>query len=75
MPGTAPQGWQNPKPSYSAEDVTDSEQFERIEGNINAIETGARTLDPAQAPTGNVGTLRQFLDWFGESDQGHPRHH
>ncbi len=64
MPGTAPQGWQNPKTSYSAEDVTSPEQFERIEGNIHAIEQGSRTIDPSQAPTGNVGTLRQFLDWF-----------
>lgn len=64
MPGTAPQGWQNPKTSYSAEDVLTPEQFERIEGNAYATELGARTIDPSQAPTGNVGTLRQFLDWL-----------
>ena len=64
MPGTAPTGWQNPKTSYSAEDVLTPEQFERIEGNAYATELGNRTIDPTVAPTGNVGTLRQFLDWF-----------
>ena len=34
------------------------------EGNIDALDKGRRTCDPAQAPTSNVGTLRQFLDWF-----------
>lgn len=61
---TAPSGWQNPKTNWGSPDVPLPPDFNRIEGNINAIETGARTLDPAQAPTGNVGTLRQFLDWF-----------
>ena len=64
MPGTAPQGWQNPKTSYTADDVLTPEQFERIEGNAYATELGNRTIDPTVAPTGNVGTLRQFLDWF-----------
>lgn len=64
MPGTAPQGWQNPKTSYSAEDVLTPEQFERIEGNAYATELGARTIDPSQSPTGVTGTLRQLLDWF-----------
>jgi hypothetical protein len=36
----------------------------RIEGNINAIEAGTRTLDPSQAPSSNQGTLRQLLDRF-----------
>lgn len=64
MPGTAPTGWQNPKTSYTAEDVLTPEQFERIEGNIYAIEQGERTIDPSQVPTGVVGHLRNFLDWF-----------
>lgn len=64
MPGTAPQGWQAPKTSYSADDVLTPEQFERIEGNDYATELGNRTIDPTQAPTGVVGTLRQLLDWF-----------
>ena len=36
----------------------------RIEGNINAIETGSRTIDPAQSPSSNSGSLRQWLDWL-----------
>lgn len=64
MPGTAPTGWQNPKTSYTAEDVLTPEQFERIEGNAYATELGARTIDPSQSPTGVIGTLRQLLDWF-----------
>jgi len=35
-----------------------------MEGNPLAIETGDRTLDPAQAPSSNTGTLRQILSWF-----------
>lgn len=64
MPGTAPTGWKTPKTSYTADDVLTPEQFERIEGNAYATELGARTIDPTQAPTGVVGTLRQLLDWF-----------
>mgnify|MGYP000856854040 CR=1 FL=1 len=64
MPGTAPTGWQNPKTSYTADDALTPDQFERIEGNIYAIEQGERTIDPSQAPTGVVGHLRNFLDWF-----------
>lgn len=64
MPGTAPQGWQNPKTSYTADDVLTPQQFERIEGNAYATELGARTIDPSQSPTGVIGTLRQLLDWF-----------
>lgn len=61
---TPPNGWQDPKTNWQAPDVPLSGDFNRIEGNINAIEQGNRTIDPAQGPTGNVGTLRQFLDWF-----------
>jgi hypothetical protein len=64
VPGTAPTGWQNPKTSYTADDVLTPEQFERIEGNAYATELGARTIDPSQSPTGVIGTLRQLLDWF-----------
>lgn len=64
MPGTAPTGWQNPKTSYTADDVLTPQQFERIEGNAYATELGARTIDPSQSPTGVIGHLRNFLDWF-----------
>jgi hypothetical protein len=61
---TEPTGWQTPKTTHAPVDPLTPEMFNRIEGNIRAIETGERTLDPAQAPTSNVGTLRQLLDWF-----------
>jgi RNase P/RNase MRP subunit p29 len=61
---TAPQGWQNPKTNWQAADVVNPSDFNRIEGNIQAIESGSRTLDPSQAPSGNSGPLRQVLDWF-----------
>jgi len=61
---TAPSGWQNPKMNWGSPDVPLPPDFNRIESNINAIEQGARTLDPSQAPTGNQGTLRQILSWF-----------
>src|SRR5690606_14524531 len=61
---TAPQGWQNPKTNWQAADIVHPSDFNRIEGNIQAIETGQRTLDPSQVPSGNQGTLRQMLDWF-----------
>ncbi|MBE3590015.1 MAG: hypothetical protein IMW98_04210 [Firmicutes bacterium] len=62
--GSAPSGFQTPKTTWQSADVVDPGSFNRIEGNINAIETGSRTVDPAQAPTGNSGTLRQILDWL-----------
>ena len=61
---TAPQGWQNPKTNWQAADVVNPSDFNRIEGNIQAIESGSRTLAPSQAPSGNSGPLRQVLDWF-----------
>ncbi len=61
---TAPTGWQNPKTNWASADVPTPSDFNRIENNINAIETGNRTLDPAQSPTGNTGTLRQILNWI-----------
>lgn len=61
---TAPTGWQTPKTNWTSADVPLLYDFNRIEGNINAIESGSRTIDPTQAPTGNAGTLRQLLDWF-----------
>lgn len=60
----APSGWQTPKTNWQAADPVTAADVNRIEGNINAIELGNRTIDPAQAPTGNVGTLRQLLNWF-----------
>lgn len=65
--GTAPSDWQNPKTNWGAADVVGPQDFNRIEGNINAIETGSRTLDQTQVPSGNVGSLRQILDWFAHS--------
>jgi len=61
---TAPNGWQTPKTNWQSADVVAPSDMNRQEANVNAIETGSRTLDPSQAPTGNMGTLRQFLDWF-----------
>ncbi|HYF81165.1 MAG TPA: hypothetical protein VD973_28965, partial [Symbiobacteriaceae bacterium] len=61
---TEPTGYQNPKTNWVAADAPGPGDFNRMEGNINAIEAGGRTLAPTQAPAGNVGTLRQFLDWF-----------
>jgi len=61
---TVPSGYQAPKTNWQAADIVHPSDFNRIEGNIQAIETGQRTLDPSQAPSGNQGTLRQMLDWF-----------
>jgi len=61
---TAPQGWQDPRTNWQAADIVHPSDFNRVEGNIEAIESGSRTLDPSQAPTGNTGSLRQLLDWF-----------
>lgn len=62
--GTAPTGYQTPKRDWAAGNIPTASDLNRIEGNIQAVEEGQRTLDHAQAPTGNTGTLRQFLDWF-----------
>lgn len=64
MPGTAPTGWKTPKTNWASGDVILPEDVNRIEGNINAIEQGSRTIDPNQTPTGVAGNLRNFLDWF-----------
>lgn len=61
---TQPGEWQNPKTDWKAGDVVSSADLNRIEQNIQEIELGNRGLDPTQAPTGNVGSLRQLLDWF-----------
>lgn len=50
--------------NWQAADVVLPSDFNRIEGNINAIEVAPRTLDPDQTPSGNTGTLRQVLSWF-----------
>lgn len=62
--GTAPSGYQTPKIDWAANNVVTSADFNRIEGNINAIEIGSRTIDPAQVPSSNSGSLRQLLDWL-----------
>ena len=61
---TAPQGWQNPKTNWQAADIVHPSDLNRIEGNIQAIESGSRTLIPSQVPTGNSGSLQQILSWF-----------
>jgi len=61
---TAPSGFQTPKTNWQPADVVQASDLNRIEGNINAIEQGARTLDQAQAPAGNEGSLRQILSWL-----------
>lgn len=62
--GTEPEGWQSPKTNWSPDDNIGASDLNRWEGNSLAIETGERTLDPAQAPSSNKGTLRQILDWL-----------
>lgn len=62
--GTAPNGYQTPKTNWAAGNIPTAADFNRIEGNIQAVEEGSRTIDSAQAPTGNSGSLRQFLDWL-----------
>jgi hypothetical protein len=59
-----PTGWQNPKTNWAAADAPGPGDFNRVEGNINAIYAGARTVDPALAGAANTGTLRQFLSWI-----------
>lgn len=61
---TAPYGWQDPKVSWTPDDGVGVADRERIEGNINRIETANRTVDQNLAPSGNTGNLRQFLSWF-----------
>ena len=61
---TAPSGFQTPKTNWQPADVVQPSDLNRIEGNINAIEQGARTLNQAQAPSGNAGSLRQILSWL-----------
>ena len=59
-----PSGWATPKKNWSSADIVSSTDLNRVEGNIDALDNGARTLDPAQAPTGNSGSLRQILSWL-----------
>lgn len=61
---TEPSGWQSPKTNWTPDDNIGASDLNRWEGNSLAIETGERTLDPAQAPSSNKGYLRQILDWF-----------
>lgn len=61
---TAPTGWQTPNTGWAAGNIPTATDFNRIEGNAYASELGDRTVDPAQTPVSNTGTLRQFLDWL-----------
>lgn len=61
---TTPSGF-TPRPEvWSTSHPITTGELNRIEGNINAIETGNRTLDQVLAGRANVGTLRQILSWF-----------
>jgi len=62
--GTAPNGYNTPKTNWQASNVVTPTDMNRIESNIQAVEEGSRTIDPTQAPTSNMGSLRQLLDWF-----------
>ena len=62
--GTAPSGWQTPKTNWTTEDPVGNGDLNRIEGNIEAIDLGNRTVDDAQVPSSDTGHLRQFLDWI-----------
>ncbi|HQE37624.1 MAG TPA: hypothetical protein PL022_11495, partial [Limnochordia bacterium] len=61
---SAPSGWQNPKTNWASADVPLPTDFNRIESDLQAVELGSRTVDQSLAPSGNSGTLRQFLSWF-----------
>ena len=56
--------WQTPKTNWQANDALTPTVFNRIEGNLQAIEEGSRTVDQTQSPSGLTGSLRQFLDWI-----------
>src|SRR5690606_972688 len=58
---TAPQGWQNPKTNWQAADIVHPSDLNRIEGHIQAIESGSPTLTPSQVPPGNSGSLQQIV--------------
>ena len=60
----SPSGYQTPKLDWTPQDALDPTSYNRIEGNINAIETGNRTLDQALVNPVNTGTLRQIISWF-----------
>lgn len=60
----SPTGWNSPKTNWVTSDPIVTTDLNRIEGNANATEVGARTLDQALAGRANVGTLRQLLSWF-----------
>lgn len=62
--GTAPNGYNTPKTNWAAGNIPAASDFNRIEMNIQAVEEGQRTIDQAQTPASNAGSLRQFLDWF-----------
>jgi hypothetical protein len=62
--GTAPQGWQTPKTNWLTSDPVGNGDLNRIEQNIKSIELENRTIDDAQAPSSDTGSLRNFLDWL-----------
>lgn len=61
---TEPNGFETPKTNWQAADVPTPTDFNRIEGNSQAIEEGSRTVDQTKSPSGLTGSLRQFLDWI-----------
>jgi len=59
-----PTGWQAPKMNWHSGDNPNPTDFNRIEGNPNAIENGNRTIDDSQVPGSDEGTLREILSWM-----------
>lgn len=59
-----PTGFVTPKTDWAAGNVVTAQHLNDIGTNLNAIETGSRTLDQALASPANTGTLRQIISWF-----------
>lgn len=66
---TAPSGYSTPYTTWTSNDGIANTDLNRIEDNTEAIETGDRTLSPAE-PDGNTGNLRELLDWFAYAIKG-----
>lgn len=60
-----PGGWQAPKANWSSVDPIANADLNRVEGNINAIESGLRVVnDYIVVPPSNQGTLRELLSRY-----------
>jgi len=60
---TAPVGWTAPETGWIPDDGVTDTDLNAIGENLDAIETGSRTLSPT-TPTGLSAGLRTLLDWF-----------